>query len=197
MLGGITHLLLNVLVEVYFPDHWAGSPTRLLGMSYAGWSRLLWIPDALLLIGLAGLYRHLAHGLGKLSRWGYWLAAAGFGLRIAGNLIEFWVFGVFLIPFLGEFTTGSTGSQLGYSVASIGAMLGILGLLIFGITCLSAALPTRWRILPLWVSLSFLSIFYFYFKGQLAIHAVLYGVSWMLIGYYLLQDEPQQKGEAL
>jgi hypothetical protein len=77
ILGGLTYLLLHLAIETAFPDHWSGSPDRLLGMSYAGWSRLLWIPSALLLSGLIGIYRHVAHALGRLGKWGFRLAAAG------------------------------------------------------------------------------------------------------------------------
>lgn len=85
ILGGLAYLILNLAIELAFPDHWAGSPDRLVGMSYAGWSRLLWIPDALLLIGLSGVYRHLAHALGKFGKATYWLSAASFGLIILGS----------------------------------------------------------------------------------------------------------------
>jgi hypothetical protein len=38
VLGGFTYLLLHLIIELAFPEHWAGSLTRLLGMSYAGWA---------------------------------------------------------------------------------------------------------------------------------------------------------------
>jgi len=176
VLGGLTYLLLHLAIELAFPDHWAGSPDRLLGFSYADWSRLLWIPTALLLIGFLGLYHHVQHALGKLGKVGYWLTVTGFGLDILGNFIEFWFFGLFLVPFTGQFTTGSPGSNLGYSVASIGAMLGLLGLLLFGVACARAQVSAPWRFLPSLVALAAVSIFYFYFAQLMSIHAVLYGV---------------------
>lgn len=194
-LGGITYLLVNLLIETFFPDHWVGSPARLLGMSYAGWARLLWIPGLLLLFGLIGLYRHLAHALGKLGKTGYWLAITGFVLSIAGNLIEFWVYGVFLVPWVGEFTTGSAGSQLGYTVESYGSLLAILGLLLFGIACFRSELPTHWRMLPPLLGLISISIFYFYFTNLLAVHVVLYGLCWAAAGYFLWRDGSLLIGE--
>jgi hypothetical protein len=185
VLGGFTYLLLHLIIELVFPDHWAGSSTRLLSISYAGWSRLLWLPITLLLLGLMGIYHHLVHVLGRLGKIGYWLAAVGFALEILGSVIEFWIYGLFLVPFVGEFTTGSAGSQLGYETASYGSMLGIVGLVLFGIACLCASLPKPWDVLPLLISLVALSIFYFFFADQLAIHAALYGVIWMAVGYFL------------
>jgi hypothetical protein len=180
MLGGLTYLLLHLAIEFVFPDHWAGSPDRLMGMSYASWSRLLWIPTALLLI--------VQYALGKLGKAGYWLTVSGFGLDILGNFIEFWLFGVLFVPFIGEFTTGSSGSNLGYTVASMGAMLGILGLLLFGIACARAQIPAQLRVLPSVIAIVAVSIFYFYFTELMAIYAVLYGVCWLATGYILRDD---------
>jgi hypothetical protein len=188
LLGGLTYLLIQFAIESAFPDHWAGSPDRLLGMSYAGWSRLLWIPEALLLIGLIGVYRHLAEALGKLGKTGYWLAVAGFGLNILGIVIEFWIYGLFLVPIVGEFRTSSAGSNLGYAIASVGGMILIVGLLIFGIACLRARIPTRWRFTPLAISISYATILYFFFTNQMVVHGLLYGTSWMLAGYFLQRD---------
>jgi len=188
VLGGLAYLILHLAIELVFPDHWAGSPDRLLGISYAGWSRLLWLPTALLLWGLVGIYHFLAHALGKLGLIGYWLAAIGFGMEILGSIIEFWIFGVFLVPFVGEFTTGSAGSNLGYAVGSIGMLIAILGLLLFGISCFGAALPKPWRILPLLIALAALSIFYFFFSDLMGIHAILYGLSWIIAGYFLWRE---------
>lgn len=188
ILGGLTYLLLNVSIELAFPDHWVGSPTRLLGISYAGWSRLLWLPALLILIGFMGLYKYLAYALGKLGKVAYWFIVAGFGLDILGSVLEFWVYGVFLVPFIGEFTTGSAGSQLGYEIASIGSMFSILGLLLFGIACARAALPTRWRVLPVLLSLIALSVFYFFFSSYFIIYIVLYAAIWITIGYFLRRE---------
>lgn len=135
-----------------------------------------------------GTYHHLAHAFGRLGKIGYWLTAVGFALDILGGLIEFWVYGVFLVSFVGEFTTGSAGSQLGYEIASYGSMVGIVGLVLFGIACLRAALPKPWRVLPLLISLVALSIFYFFFVDLLVVHAPLYGVVWMAAGYFLWSD---------
>jgi hypothetical protein len=188
VIGGLTYLLLHLVIELIFPEHWAGSPSRLLGISYAGWSRLLWLPLTLLLLGLRGIYHHLGHALGRLGKIGYWLAAVGFVLDILGSVIEFWVYGLFLVPFLGEFTTGSAGSQLGYEIASYGSMLGIVGLVLFGIACLRASLPKPWHVLPLLISLVGLSIFYFFFVDQMVLHAPLYGAIWIATGYFLWRD---------
>ena len=184
-LGGFSYLLLHLAIETAFPEHWAGSPDRLLGMSYAGWSRLLWIPSALLLSGLIGIYRQVAHALGRLGIWSFRLAAAGFILEIAGGVIEFWIFGLLLVPLAGEFTTGSAGSNFGYAVASLGTLAGILGLLLFGIACLRAALPTHWRVLPLLIAAAGFSILPLFFADLIAIHVVVYGVGWMAAGYFL------------
>jgi len=191
ILGGFTYLGLNVLIEIAFPDHWAGSPTRLLGMSYVGWSRLLWIPDGLLLIGLIGLYRHLSKALGRLGKAGFWLAMIGSGLHILGNIIEFWVFGLFLVPLLGKFVTGSTGSNFGYAISGYGGLLYLAGLLIFGLANLKADLPARWRVLPFALGLIYASIIIFFLADLvelLPLHAVLFGANWILVGYLLKGD---------
>lgn len=146
VLGGLIHLVLNALIEIYFPEHWAGSPSRLFGFSYADYSRLLWIPALLLLVGLTGVYKRVSKFVGRLGKIGFLLAVVGFGLELLGNLIEFWIFGLFLVPFLGEFQTGSDGSQVGYTVSSYGTMFLIVGLLLFGIACLRSTLPIRWRV---------------------------------------------------
>lgn len=73
VLGGISYIALNAIIEIFFPDHWSGSDTTLIGMSYTDFSRLLWVPMALLLAGLIGIYKHLSEPLGRLGRSGHLL----------------------------------------------------------------------------------------------------------------------------
>lgn len=192
VLGGLTYMLINVLLEIYFPDHWAGSPTRLLGFSYADWSRLLWIPIALLLAGLTGVYAHLSRFVGWLGKAGFILAVIGFGLEIFGNLIEFWAFGLLFVPFMGEFRTGSEGSQLGYSISGYGAMFIMSGLLLLGIASLRSNMPIRWRFLLFSIGLVYASSLYFFFVELLALHAILFGLSWIVVGYFLWKDKTNE-----
>jgi hypothetical protein len=159
VLGGLTYLILNSLIEIYFPDHWAGSPDRLFGFSYADYSRLLWIPMAFILLGLIGVYGSFSNSLGRLGKIGFWLSAAGFGLHMLGNIIEFWVYRVWLVPLFGEFRTGSAGSNFGYEVNGYGFMLLMVGLSIFGIAGLRSNLPNRWRILPIVIGFIYISVF--------------------------------------
>ena len=189
-LGGVTYLALNVAIELYFPDHWAGSPARLLGFSYADYSRLLWILSIFLLLGLTGVYVTLSNSIGWLSKIGFLLAAIGIGLEILGNIIEFWIFGIFLVPFLGEFRTGSAGSQFGYEISSYGTMFLMVGLLLFGVSCLRSTLPLRWRVLPFIIGLISATVLFFYFAELLMIHAIIFGASWVLLGYLLRRDRP-------
>lgn len=188
-LGGLTYLGLHALLETYFPEHWAGSPSRLFGFSYADYSRLLWIPSLLLLLGLVGIYKHASKFVGRLGKLGVFLAVSGFGLDILGNFIEFWLFGFLLVPFLGQFRTGSDGSQFGYEVASYGALLLMIGLLLFGTACIRSTLPARWRALPLVIGLIYATVLVFYFADLLIIHAIIFGLSWVLLGYFLWQDK--------
>jgi hypothetical protein len=187
-IGGLTHLVLNLAIELAFPDHWSGSPDRLLGMSYAAWSRLLWIPSVLLLVALIGVYRQLRHALGGLGKMGFWIAATGSGLASLGLIIEFWIVGVFLVPVLGAFRTGSPGSLLGYEINFYGSMLNILGLLILSAAALRLDLPRRWRVLPAALALTSASVFYFFFAELIWIHAVLYGLVWIITGSVLVQE---------
>ena len=188
VLGGLLYLGLNVLIEIYFPEHWAGSPARLFGFSYADYSRLLWIPALLLLFGLIGVYKQVSKFVGRWGKIGFGLAAVGFGLEILGNLIEFWVFGLLLVPFLGAFQTGSDGSQFGYAVSGYGTMFLMVGLLWFGIACLRATLPIRWRVYPFTVGIIYVTVLFFYFADLLTIHAILYGLCWIAVGYFLWKD---------
>lgn len=192
-LGGLTYLTLSAAIEIYFPDHWAGSPSRLLGFSYAQYSRLLWIPSILLVFGLTGVYSHLSSSIGQLGRVGYLFAATGFGLDIFGNIIEFTLFGLLLVPSLGEFRTGSPGSQFGYQVSGYGTSFLMVGLLIFGIAGLRSTLPFRWRILPFTIGLVYATGLILFFAGLMAVHAFAYGLSWMVLGFFLWYDMAIEK----
>jgi hypothetical protein len=189
VLGGLTYLVLNVLLEIYFPDHWAGSPSRVLDFSYADYSRLLWIPALLLLFGFTGIYNYVSKSVGRLGKLGFLIAVAGFGLDILGNLIEFWLFGFLLVPFLGEFRTGSDGSQFGYEVSGYGTMFLMVGLLLFGIACLRSTLPVRWRLLPFAIGVIYVTVLFFFFAELIIIHAIIFGLSWILLGYFLWKDK--------
>ncbi len=195
LLGGAVYLGLNVLIEVLFPDHWAGSPDRLLGWGYADFSRLLWIPSTLQLLGLTGIFVHLSGAVNRLAKIGFAIAAVGYSLEIVGNLIEFWIFGLLLVPYLGDFLTGSAGSQLGYTVSSFGTLFLMVGLLLLGIAYLRAALPRRWRFLPLVIGLIHAAILPSYFMGLLAAHAVAFGLGWMGLGYFLWRDKSRLMAE--
>ncbi len=193
-LGGLSYLVLHLLIETWFPDHWSGSPDRLLGWSYAAWSRLLWLPPALLLFGLAGIYRRLSTAIGRIGQAGFGVAAAGLGLDMFGSILEFWIVGVLLVPWVGEFRTGSPGSQLGYQTASFGALLLLVGLVLIGFAGLRARQQARWRFLPMVLGLSYVSALPFYFLNRFALHAVLYGLSWMWAGYFLWKENLERPG---
>ena len=189
MLGGLTYLGLNALLEIYFPEHWAGSSTRLFGFSYTDYSRLLWIPALLLMFGLIGVYNHVSKFIGRLGKIGFLLVIIGFGLEIVGNLIEFWLFGWVLVPFLGKFRTGSDGSQFGYEVSGYGTLFLMVGLLLFGIACARSAVPTKWRVLPLIIGGIYVTVLIFFFAEMLVIHAIIFGMSWIMLGYFLWKDK--------
>jgi hypothetical protein len=193
ILGGLTYLLLNLVLETYFPDHWAGSPTTFLGISYAGWSRLLWVPYVLLLVGLAGVYARLSGSLGRMGKVGLVLALTGFFLEILGNLIEFWIVGVLLVPLLGEFRTGSSGSQVGYAISGYGTIFIMAGLLLLGIASLRSTLPVRWRLLLFSIGFIYISGLFFYFFGLLTVHAIPFGLSWMLLGYIIWSEDSTER----
>jgi hypothetical protein len=67
VLCGLNYLLWKLGIGSTFPENWAGSPDRQLGMSLAGWSGLLCIPTALLLIEYSELYHHVYQALDKLG----------------------------------------------------------------------------------------------------------------------------------
>jgi hypothetical protein len=189
VLGGLTYLQLYTAIEIYFPEHWAGSPSRLLGFSYADYSRLLWIPSVFLLLGLTGVYGQLSGSIGRLGKAGFLITALGFVLDILGNIIEFTLFGFILVPILGEFQTGSAGSQFGYQISSYGTLLLMGGSMLLGITSLRSDLPMRWRILPFVNGFIYATALLFFFADLLILHAIVYGLSWMVIGYFLWREK--------
>lgn len=193
-LGGLSYTAANLAIEYGFPDHWAGSPDTLLGWGYAAWSRLLWIPTALMLIGFIAIHQQLRPQTGKLGTTGFWLTTTGFLLDILGLVIEFWLFGLFLVPWTGAFQTGSPGSNLGYAINGIGSMLLMIGLVISALACLRATIPPRWRIVFGLLALSSLSSFYFYFTNRMAVHFVIHGFIWIAAGLIHLPQTARSGG---
>ena len=191
VLGGISYIALNAIIEIFFPDHWSGSDTTLIGMSYTDFSRLLWVPMALLLAGLIGVYKHLSEPLGRLGRSGHLLASVGLILAIFGNIIEFWVCGRLLVPLLGPFRTGGDCSNFGYSISGYGTIFLMVGLLLLGVAGLRSNLSTRWRVALFTTGLIYVSALLFYIiePQLLVIHAILFGTAWIFIGYLLREDK--------
>lgn len=194
MMGGLTYAAINLAIDTAFPDHWAGSPDRLLGWGYADWSRLLWIPSALLLVGFTGIYHRLQPHLGRLGTAGFRISAAGLTLEILGLVIEFWIFGLLLVPWTGEFNTGSPGSNFGYTVNGIGTLLLMIGLLLFAPGVQRTGAPPFWRVWSILIALSTLSAFYFFFADLMEIHALLHGLLWIAAGLAPGNDEQEFEG---
>ncbi len=192
VLGGLTYILLNVLIEIFFPDHWSGSGTTLVSFDYTEFSRVLWLPTALLLSGLGGAYQHQSSWLGRLGKSGFLLAAAGFSLHILGNIIEFSLFGLLFVPSAGSFQTGSAGSQLGYNISGYGTILQLAGLLLLGVGSLRSTGPRIWRWAMFAIGLIYAMVLPFYFGGPLLlmVHTVAYGTAWIILGYLLWKEKP-------
>jgi hypothetical protein len=188
VLGGSAYLVVNVTIESAFPDHWAGSPDRLLGWGYADWSRLLPVAPALLLVGFIGIHQQVRSSLGRVGVVGFLLTGAGLVLDIVGLVVEFWLFGLLLVPWIGEFQTGSGGSDLGYSINGLGTVLQMTGLPVYAVACLRAPVRIWWRAMVGLIAASTLSSLALYLANSLAIHYAIHGSLWILAGLLLLSE---------
>ncbi len=139
ILGGGTWLLLVPAAELHRRE--------LLG--YDGYNRLLAIPLLLFLVALLAASRALTVA-GRSVRAGFLTAAVGVGLLLAGNVAEF--YGVLLQdqPNAHAATqAGETDHWVGSDIGWIAYAIGMLVLLVGGLTAAAAMLLHRVR--PTWV----------------------------------------------
>lgn len=83
VLGGLVWIPIRLAIG----GTWGTTPG---GLSYEDWNRLMVLPLALLVGGIAVL---LGRPTSRVARTGAWLAGAGLVGMLAGVIIEFWVFG--------------------------------------------------------------------------------------------------------
>jgi hypothetical protein len=97
--------------------------------------------QALMTLGIVALARSGIAGPGRRARVGGRLAVAGFLLTIPGELV---------LALVADAATDSGRASAASSVFGIGVLLADLGLILFGISALRAAVwPRRWAALPL------------------------------------------------
>jgi hypothetical protein len=114
--GGVYWLL---LIAVFSPD-W-GPPGSARYLDYEAFNRA-WPPGLLLMLaGWIGLQRRFG-----LSRAGLWLNGLGFGLMVAGNVAEFWLFSD------QPYAAGFNGRNLAWSAFLLGWLLHLIGALVWG-----------------------------------------------------------------
>jgi glucan phosphoethanolaminetransferase (alkaline phosphatase superfamily) len=139
ILGGVTWLLLVPAAELHRRD--------LLG--YDGYNRLLAIPLLLFLVALLAAPSALTV-TGRSVRAGLIAAAVGMGLLLAGNVAEF--YGVLLQDQPNAYAAtqaGETDHWVGSDIGWIAYAIGMLVLIVGGLTAAAAMLLHRMR--PTWV----------------------------------------------
>lgn len=139
ILGGVTWLLLVPAAELHRRE--------LLG--YDDYNRLLAIPLLLSLMALLAASRALTVA-GRSVRAGFLTAAVGVGLLLAGNVAEF--YGVLLQDQPNAYAAtqaGETDHWLGSDIGWIAYAIGMLVLLVGGLT--AAAGMLRHRVRPTWL----------------------------------------------
>lgn len=137
----------------------------------------LFIPAQLFFaLGLLGLHTRLAERGGRMGRVGGVLAYAAVALSVVN------------VPYSIFFAERGPQIPFPFNVTYLLASLAIfVGLVFLGIaTVRAAALPGRWRTLPLAVGLSALFPVWILAFIHLELPVVVLGVAWMLIGYVLL-----------
>jgi hypothetical protein len=99
------------------------------------------LTQALTTLGIVALVRSGIAGPGRRARVGAWLAVAGFVLTIPGELV---------LALVADAAIDSGRASAASSVFGIGVLLADLGLILFGISALRAAVwPRSWAALPL------------------------------------------------
>lgn len=143
--------------------------------------------QALFALGVLGLYARLPNP-NRIAMVGAVVAGTGLIARLGASWYEY-------SP--GAVISGSEDFVLPYSLfvllASLGAFVGLflVSLPIYSDNTLS----TRWRAIPLYTLLSFIPIA---FTGavHIEIPILLVGVGWMVIGYFLWKDKPNEWQDA-
>ena len=182
LLGGAAWLLLAPAAELHRRDL----------LSYDGYNRLIAVPLLLFTVALVLAPQVLdARGL---ARTGLRVAAAGAGLLVAGNVIEF--YGVLLQDRPNSYAAYESGQEpwIGSDVGWMVFLLGALVLLIGGI--LAAVRMARARLRPRWVGVFAAVLGPGVLFGNLfglgpaplsALALAAYAATWLLFGRLLLR----------
>lgn len=133
--------LLAVLGAMLWTASWivvtltAGDTREVLGLSERGWRTLLLNPAMLFFMaGLVGFHAKQVGRSGRAARSGFVVCLLGLSTMLLGNIIEFWVSGLFY---------GTTAP--GWHMMGVGLLLLPIGLLLFGIGTLKAGVFFGWR----------------------------------------------------
>ena len=139
LLGGAFWILLTLI----FSSDW-GAPGTLQYLAYQNFNRL-WSPTLLLMLfGFVGVYLQYPFRAGKLGQIGFGLIVLGFGLMVAGNIAEFWVFTD------SPYASGLNPRNLSWFTFLFGWLFTLIGSLLWGIH------SRRTRALPGWAGVSLL-----------------------------------------
>jgi len=164
-----------------------------VGLGYDDYNRLLTLPLVLLLVALLGL-RSLQRP--RLSRWGRRGAALsliGVGLMLAGNIVEFWLVLLAEDPVFAiasdRGVESFAGSDIGWPIFLIGALLLFVGGILFGAAAPRAMILPSWAAVVVALTAPLLIAAFIVWTTSVAATAVLasvLGVGWILLGGFLL-----------
>jgi hypothetical protein len=182
LFGGI----LGVAYGIGFPMIDWGRPGTEAYETYQTYNRLELIPLGLQLVAMSYFLWHLRAIIGKSVLGGLTLFILGFLTRIAGVVGEFWIF-----------TAEPYGSELrdnSYALAGIGAMIGLIALVIIGAILWRSKKMLNWFCgflilspLLLLTSVLLVAILQPVALDPVTVEGVIQGIIWIVLGVFIFR----------
>jgi hypothetical protein len=200
--GGVAAILAGLGWAVALPLVATAASADPVGWRYDDYNRVLTAPLLLAVLALAGVRAAQVEHLSKWGRRGAWLALAGAGTMVVGNVVEFWlvlasdaeVYAIAHPRDLDEWV----GSTVGWILFLLGSLVLLAGTVLLGIATGRAGVLPGWLGFLLGMTAPLLLISFVLWAASVVATippSAILGLGWVAIGVALLRTRSGTRPE--